>query len=570
MADLVEEKKSWIKRYLPITDWLPSYKREYLAGDIIAGLTVWALLVPEAMAYAGIAGVPPEYGLYAAPLALIGYAIFGTSRQLFVGPSSTVAAVSAAAVAPLAGGDQERYIALTITLALMVGALLIVGGLLRFGFIAKFFAKPVLAGFIIGLAIYIAVGQADKLVGVTAEGQNTFAEFGNILAKGDAWSWLTLLIGVAALALLFLMHEFTPRIPAALAVMVLFIILSAALNLDEHGVHVIGEIPAGMPGWSLSGVGISDIVNLMSGALGLILVAYAESIAAAKQYAAKHKYEVDPNQEMIAYGAANLGAGIFQGFAVDGSLSKTAANDVAGGRTQMVSIVCAVFTFMTILFLTGLFKTLPEAVLAAIVIHAVWGLIDFKPLRRLYRVKRIDFALALVALFGVLLLGILEGILLGIILSLIAFIQRASIPHTAVLGRDPSGDYYGDIEENPDYETIPGLIIYRFDAPIFFANAEQFADEIMELVEKADPPAKVVIIDGEMIYEMDTTATDELVKLHDDLTEAGVDVYIARLHARVLDFFRRDRAGERVLEENIFITIREAVDAFHERYPTPD
>lgn len=552
---------------MPITEWLPAYERKWLTGDILAGLTVWALLVPEAMAYAGIAGVPVEYGLYAAPLALLGYAIFGGSRQLFVGPSSTVAILSAAAVAPLAGSDPDKYLALTIVLALIVGVLFIIAGLARLGFVAKFLAKPVLDGFIIGLAIVIAVGQLDKIFGVEASGSNTIVEFIDIFKQFDQWIWLAILVGAVSFLGIIFLEKFLPKIPAALIVMVLAIIISAAVGLENHGVHIVGEIPSGMPSWQLTGIGFQDIIDLLPSAFGLLIVAYAESLAVAKSYAVKYKYKVDANQEMIALGVANIGAGIFQGYAVDGSLSKSAASDDAGAKTPMVLIICSVLTFLTILFLTGLFKNLPEATLGAIVIAAVLGLIRFKGLKRLWRVHKTDFILAVAALLGVLLLGVLEGVIIGVALSLIAFIDRASRPHSAVLGSDPTGARYVDIEEHPKYEPVePGLIVYRFDAPLVFSNVEQFTDEIMALVEDADPPAKAVIIDCEMIYEMDTTATDKFSELHETLSDSDIDLTIARVHAPLRDFMDLDGATELIGEDNIFLTVRDAVEELEGRH----
>ena len=560
--------KRFIHRHLPITEWLPAYKREWLTGDVIAGLTVWALLVPEALAYADIAGVPVQYGLYAAPLALIAYAMFGTSRRLFVGPSATVAAVSAAVVAPLVlSGGEEKYVALTIVLALLVGVLFIIAGIAKFGFIARFFAKPVLDGFIVGLALFIAVGQLDKIFGVKASGGNTITKLIDIFRQAGHWSWTTIAVGGGCLLLLFVFHQFTPRVPGALVVMILAIGLATVLALGDHGVHLVGEIPSGLPTWSLKGLSIEEVFKLVPGALGLLVVAFAQSVAVAKSYASKYKYKVDVNQEMIAYGMANLGAGIFQGFAVNGSLSKTAANDDSGGNTPMALIVCSVLTLLTMLFLASLFKNLPETALAAVVIHAVAGVIGLKSFKRYYRVMKQDFALALAAFLGVLLLGILEGIVIGIMLSLVAFILRTSRPHSAVLGVDSSGIRFAELDEHPGYEKPLGdAVIYRFDAPLIFANVDVFSDEIKELVEETEPRPKAVIIDCEMMYEMDTTAIDGFTDLHSSLSDEGIGVILARVHKPVLDFMRISGALEIVGEENVYPKVLDAVTAFRERY----
>ena len=564
MRTRTEDRPSFWHRYMPITAWLPAYEKKWLAGDIAAGLTVWALLVPEALAYAGIAGVPVQYGLYAAPFALLAYAVFGSSRHMVFGPSAEGAAVSAAAVTPLAAsGGQERYLALTITLALMVGAIMIVLGLARMGFLAKFFAAPVLDGFIVGAAIFIAVGQLGKIFGISAEGDNTFSKFADVFRQAGAWSWTTLAVGAGCLLLLFLLHRFVPKLPAALTILVLAIILSSALHMVDHGVSIVGEVPSGLPSWSLKGVSLSDIWQLMPGALGLVILCFAESLATAKVYATKYGYRLDPNLEMMSYGIANMGAGLFQGFAVTGSVSKTAANDAAGGKTELAMVFCSVLTLLTIIFLTGLFKYLPEATLAAVVIHAVSRLIRFRELRRLYRTRKVDFALAFSAFLGVLIFGLLEGILIGVLLSLVALIMRTSSPHWAVLGVDESGTRYGDLKEHADYHPIdPELIVFRFDAPLIFSNADEFCDEIMRLAEEADTPPRAVIIDGEDMFDIDTTAADKFIELQSGLASKGIALYLARVHAPTLEFMSREGVLEAVGEDNVFPTVDDAVKAF--------
>jgi SulP family sulfate permease len=566
MSKGLEDKPGFWHRHVPITTWLPAYEKKWLSGDVVAALTVWALLVPEALAYAGIAGVPVQYGLYAAPFALLAYAVFGSSRHMVFGPSAEGAAVSAAVVAPLAAsGGQDRYLALTITLALMVGVIMVVLGLARMGFLAKFFAAPVLDGFIVGAAIFIAVGQLGKVFGIAAEGDNTFSKFADIFRQAGSWSWATIAVGASCLLLLFLLHRFTPKIPAALTILVLAIILSSALNFLDHGVSIVGEVPSGLPGWSLKGVGLNDIWQLLPGALGLVVLCFAESLATAKVYSTKYGYRLDPNLEMISYGMANVGAGLFQGFAVTGSVSKTAANDAAGGKTELAMVFCSVLTLLTILFLAGLFKYLPEATLAAVVIHAVARLIRFKELWRLYRTRKVDFLLAISAFFGVLFFGLLEGILIGVLLSLVLFIKRASSPHWAVLGVDESGKRYGDLREHAEYRPVdPALVIFRFDAPLIFSNADEFCDEIMRLVEETDPQPRAVIIDGEDMFDIDTTAADKFIELRSGLAAKGVTLYLARVHAPTLEFMRREGVVEAVGEGYIFSKIDDAVRSFRE------
>jgi SulP family sulfate permease len=556
-------RKNLALRYLPILGWLPGYRwGDDLRWDLIAGLTVWALLVPEAMAYAGIAGVPPEAGLYAAPLALLGYAIFGTSKQLFVGPSSTVAIVSASVVGGIVAGSDADFWIVTSWLAIVTGVVLVALGLARMGWVSNFMARPVLDGFIVGLAITIAVGQLDKMFGIESDGSNTASEFGSILRQFPDWDVPTMVVGFGSLAVLFLMHRYTPRIPAALTVVIGAILLSAIVGFEDDGIHIVGEIPAGLPSLGLpvwpEGVPVGDLVL---GALAVTIVAYAESLAAAKTYARKHDYVVDPNQELVGLGVSNFGAGISQGFVVDGSLSKTAAGDGAGQRTQMAGVAAAILTIVTLLFLTGLFFNLPEATLGAIVVHAVWSLIDFGKLKRMWNVRKEDFWAAFFALVGVLLFGVLEGILIGIVLSLLILIYRASFPTSTQLGHVDvaGGKTYVSLVEFPQAEETPGIVVHRFNADLIFSNADTFAESILELLYQSDPPARVAVIDCEMMADMDMTGAARLAELVSELRDHDVDVRLARLHGSAHDV--ADRAGVlvEVGDDHVQLTVAQAV-----------
>jgi high affinity sulfate transporter 1 len=559
------EEKSLVERYLPIVGWLSDYDwGETLRWDLIAGLTVWALLIPEAMAYAGIAGVPPEAGLYAAPLALIGYAIFGTSRQLFVGPSSTVAILSAATVGGLVASDAATFWEATSWLAIITGAILVILGLARMGWIANFMSQPVLDGFIVGLAITIAVGQLDKMFGIEAEGHNVVREFLDIIAQIGDWDLGTIVVGFVSLAVLFLMHRFTPKIPAALTVVILAILASAVLGFEEAGIHIVGEIPSGLPpiglpGWP-EGVLLGELVL---GALAIVIVGYAESLAAAKEYARKYGYQVDANQEMIGLGIANLGAGISQGFVVDGSLSKTAAGDSAGQKTQMAGLIAAVITIITILFLTGLFFHLPEATLGAIVVHAVWKLINFKKLRRMMAVRKEDFYAGLASLAGVLIFGILEGVIIGVALSLLILIYRASFPTATELGRVRIGDRetYVSFADTDDAQRTDGVAVHRFDADLIFSNANSFGDSVRELLYESEPQAFAVVLDCEQMTLIDMTGAMALEELTVELRDNDVDVRLARIHGDALAVARRSGVLDVIGDTNIHTTVAGAVEA---------
>ncbi|MCP4168021.1 MAG: SulP family inorganic anion transporter, partial [Chloroflexi bacterium] len=443
--------------------------------------------------------------------------IFGTSRHLHVGPSSTVAALSFSVVAGLGVAvGSEEWVVLTMMLALVTGVLLILGSLLRLGILADFFSRPVLAGFIVGVAITIAVGQLDKLLGYEVDDLRFIPEILVIIANFGQVHWATLTVGLVSLALLFLMHRYTPKIPAALTVVLLAIILSSLLDFESMGIHIVGAIPAGLPDFGLpQGIQLSDIYALLPGAAAIALVAFAESVAAARSYALKYDYKINPDQELMAIGAANLGSGLSGSFVVDGSVSRTAAADSAGAKSQMVSIIIAAMVLITMLFLTPLFHNLPEATLGAIVIHAVWHLISWKKVSIYRNITSLDFWTAVVALVGVLMLGILEGLVLAIGLGLLGLLVGTKSRTTSVLGKVPDENVYRSLEHYPDGETYPGLLIVRFDGSLFFANAPDFAEEIREGVKLFEP--SVVLVDGESISDIDATAIATFSDLHAEL-----------------------------------------------------
>jgi high affinity sulfate transporter 1 len=558
------KEKRTLKSFFPIVEWLPKYKASWLRFDVIASLTVWALVVPEAMAYAGIAGMPPEYGLYAAPLALIGYAIFGTSKHLNVGPSSTVAALSYSVVIGLAAAGSDDFISLTITLAILTGILLIISGLLRFGVLADFFSKPVLAGFIVGLAITIVVGQLDKLLGYEAEAELEFIPEILVLLSEIGMTHLpTLAVGLVSLALLFLMERYIPKVPAAITVLFLAIIVSALVGFEDLGIHIVGEIPAGLPPIGLpEGITLDQVLALLPGAAAIALVAFAESVATARSYASKFNYKVSADQELIALGAANTGAGISSGFVVDGSLSKTSASAGAGAKSQMVSIIAAVIILITIVALTPLFYALPEATLGAIVIHAVWHLINFRKLSQYRKVTSLDFWTAVIAMLGVLALGILQGLILAVFIGLLALIIGTKTRATSVLGRVQEDNTFRGLENYPEGETYPGLLILRFDGSLFFANAPDFANEVRAGVELFDPPPKVVLIDGESINGIDATAVNTIIELDEELERKEISLRFARVRANVMEIMQRAGLDEIIGTEDFYTSVHEGVDAF--------
>ncbi|MDX1414157.1 MAG: sulfate permease, partial [Candidatus Promineifilaceae bacterium] len=533
--------KHKLKSYLPILEWLPNYKKDYLRGDVIAAFTLWALLVPEAMAYAGIAGMPPETGLYAAPLALVAYAVFGTSRHLDVGPSSAVAALSLSVVAGLgvAIGSPE-FIVLTIALALVTGLFLIIGGLLRLGVLADFLSRPVLDGFVVGVAISIAVGQLDKMLGYEPAGYDFVPEILLFIRDFGMTHWPTLIAGLVSLLLLFALHKFTPKLPAALMVLFLSIIVSSLAGFESLGIHIVGEIPAGLPNFGLpESLGLQELLAVAPGAVGVALVAFAESVAIARAYATKYGYEVDANQELIAIGISNLGSGFSGAFTVDGSMSRTAAAESSGANSQMVSIITAVAVLITAAALTGLFHNLPEATLAAIVIHAVWKNINFHRVSKYREITNLDFVTAVVALFGVLWLGLLQGLLLAAGLGLLTLLIGTKHRSTSVLGKVPETAVFRSLDNYPEGVTYPGLLILRFDGMLFFANAHDFINSVRRQIEAADPAPKVVLIDAESINGIDATAVMTLREFKAQLEQQNIDLRFARIKTSILQIITR-------------------------------
>ena len=565
------ERRSRLATALPIVGWLP-YWRSVAKRDTLAALAVWAVLVPQAMAYATLAGVPPVYGLYAALGGLIVYALFGTSRQLNVGPSSSIAVLSAATIAPLAAADGQRFLELSAALALLTGAILVVAGLARLGFIAEFLAKPVLAGYFVGVALVIAVSQLPKLLGVDDESAGFPRRVWNLTHQVDVVHGQTVAVGLGTLTFLLALRAIAPRAPGSLIAVVLGVLVSRLLDLEDRGVAVVGEISSSLPDVGLPGVGWSEVNRLLAGALGVAILAYAESIAAARTFAAKHAYEVDPNRELVAMGISNIGSGLLKGFPIDASVSRTAVADSAGQRSQLAGLLNAALVLATILLLTRFFADLPQATLAAIVIAAVLPLMRTGELRRLRRLDEIDFGLAVVCLVGVLLFGVLGGLGVAVIASLGALVYRSFRPHTAVLGRLRAGgesdeDFgFRDVTRHPEGETYPGLVIFRFDQEIFFANARLFRDYVRELRADADPPVQAILLDAAAVTHVDTTGLDVLREVHDELADQGIVLMLARMKGPVHDILERAGLMDVLGRENFFPTVHAGVAAYLRRH----
>ena len=521
--------------------------RRWIRGDVVAGLTVWAVLVPESIAYATIAGVPPVVGLYAAPAALILYALLGSSRQLVVGPMSSTALLSAAVVGGLAAGSAD-VVALTAGLALVTGVIALVAGLLRLGFVASFISEPVLKGFVIGLALTIIVGQLPKITGGPAGEGEFLGRLWGFLAGLGQTDPLTLAVGVTALALLLAFKRLLPLLPSSLVVVVLAIAATWALGLDRHGLDIVGPLPGGLPGLGLPDLDTGGYASLVAGGAAIALVGFAEGLGAARTYATRSGDRIDPDRELIGLGGANLASGLCSGMVVNGSLSKTAVNGSAGARSQISGLTAALLSVLTLLFLTGLFEKLPEAVLAAVVIAAVIDLVDVRALRDLYRLTtpalkriygvtaRLDFLGTLAALAGVLLLGTLQGLLVGVGVSLLLLLRRSSQPHLAELGRiedTPGHPRWVDRAREADASTEPGLAVMRIEGGLYFANAEYVHDHVMGLA-RADG-LRGIVLDLRAVPFVDATAARMLGHLVTDVAVHGTRLCLARDIGQVRD-----------------------------------
>jgi SulP family sulfate permease len=556
--------------HVPVFTSLRGYRPGWLRADAVAGLTVWAVLVPEALAYASIAGVSPVVGLYAAPGALILYAAFGSSRHLVVGPMAATAALSAAAVGDIAAGDAGAFAALTVTLALTIGVLALAAGLLRLGFVANFISEPVLKGFIVGLALTIIVGQVPKLLGVEKGEGNFFGQLWHLVTQLGQTQWLAAVVGLGSLIMVLVLRRVAPVVPAPLAAVVAGIIAVHAFGLQKHGLEIVGPISGGLPSFGLPDVPAQNYLNLAGPAAGIMLVAFAEGLAAAKTYATRNRYQISPNRELIGLGTANLAAGLSSGMVVNGSLSKTAVNGSAGAKTQASGLVVAVLTVITLLFLTGLFEVLPEATLAAVVIAALIELVDFRALRALYRAfssrlghiyglaARADFIAAIAAMLGVLIFDTLPGLIIGVVDSLLLLLYRVSRPHVAVLGEIPGSDgQWADVAHHPEDKSVSAVVVLRIESGLFFANADHVRAEI-EGAGLADD-VRAVVLDCQTMPYLDVTAARMLNRLAADLPNQGVRLLLAGEIGQVRDMLTA--VGDHHAAPEYHRTVHEAVTA---------
>ena len=560
-----QSDRNRFSRILPVAEWLPQATRTTIRSDVVAGLALAGLLVPEGLAYAGIAGMPPEVGLYSAAAGLAIYALAGTSRHLAVSCTSGSAALLAALVAPLAGGDPTRYAALASATAVVAGALFLLSSVLKLGFVSEFISKPVLKGFVFGLGITIMVRQAPKLLGIEKGHGDTLDQAWHVIVSLPQSNPWTIIVAAVALAVVFLIGALAPRIPSALVVFVLGILAVRFLGLHTHGVEIVGSVPTGLPHIRLPGISRENLSDVFAGAIGIVLIVYAEAIAAARTFAAKYKYDVNPNQELGALGVANLASGFTQGIIVGGGMSGTAANAAGGAKTQLSAITASGVSILTLLFLMPLFRNLPEAVMGAIVVHAVWHLADVKEMRRLASLKTGSIWAAATAIVGVLALGVLRGLILAMCLTLIALLKKVSAPQDSILGRLPGTGNFVDVTRYTQAQLIPGLLIFRPDGVLFFANANRFSTRLRAAIKDAATPVRDVILNLEASPEIDVTVLDMLDQLRTELSSDGIRLALARISDPVRALLARSGFLERLGEENVFWGVDTAVEELTKR-----
>jgi high affinity sulfate transporter 1 len=556
-----------LSRWIPALGTLRIYQRAWLLRDITAGLVLTAILVPVGMGYAEASGLPAIYGLYATIVPLIAYAIFGPSRILVLGPDSSLAAIIAASILPLAAGDPERLVALAGMLALLSGGLCVLAGLAHLGFVTDLLSKPIRLGYLNGIALTVLIGQLPKLLGFSASGEGLFREAISLVqgvAQGKT-NWVTLAIGVMCLAVVLILKRHWPKIPGVLLAVIGATVIVGVFDLAARaGVSVVGPLPQGLPSFTIPRVTWSDLGVLVAGALAITLVSFADTSVLSRTFALRGGYQVDQNQEIIALGAANLAAGLFQGFSVSSSSSRTPVAESAGARTQLTGVVGAVCIALLLVFAPSLLQNLPNAALGAVVISACLSLVDLKGLTRLYHVRRGEFALSITCFLGVAFLGVIQGIFIAVALALFAFIWRAWRPYDAVLGRVDGLKGYHDITRYPHAKRIPGLVLFRWDAPLFFANAEVFHEHVLESIAKAPTPTKWIAVAAEPVTDIDTTAADMLSALDDDLEKEGIILCFAELKDPVKDRLKVYGLFTKIGPEHFFPTLGQAVDAYLE------
>jgi high affinity sulfate transporter 1 len=553
-----------LEKWLPGIHALHTYQRAWLPRDLVAGIILSALLIPQGMAYAELAGLPAITGLYTTVVCLVAYAVFGPSPYLVLGPDSSLGPMIAAIILPLAAGDVEYAVALAGMLALMVGIVAVAAGIARLGFVSDLLSKPVRIGYMAGLAIIIFFSQLPKLFGFSVEGGNLVADMSDFLANLDQTNLWALAIGALSLVIILGLRRWAPHIPGILVAVVVAIAISSLLDLAAKGVAVVGVLPQGFPTPSFPAADMADLPLLAAGAVGITLVAIGDTISTSAGFAARRGDEIDSDQELVGIGAANFLSGLFQGFPVSTSSSRTAVAEQAGAKSQLTGLLAALLVLLMLLFVPGLVRNLPISVLSAVIIIAASTLLDVPALKHLWDNRKDEFIVAIICLLSVVLIGVLEGILIAVAVSILQLFLRTWRPQSAVLGKPEEVRGYHDIRRYPQATLIPGLLMMRWDAPLFFANANLFRRKVRDLLKQTEPPPQWIVLAAEPVTDVDTTAADMLVELDLELNAAGINLILAELKDPVKDKIERYGLYETIDRRHFYPTIEAAVEAFHE------
>jgi high affinity sulfate transporter 1 len=556
------------KRWVPGLQILSEYQASWFPRDLMAGLVLTTMLVPVGIAYAQASGVPGIYGLYATIVPLLAYAIFGPSRILVLGPDSSLAAVILAVVLPLSGGDPMRAVALASMMAVVSGLACILIGVLRLGFVTELLSKPIRYGYMNGIALTVLISQLPKLFGFSIDGAGPLRDLVRIAQGilGGQANWTSFAVGAGTLAAILLLKPYK-RIPGLLLAVVAATVVVGVLDLDATAsVKVLGPLPQGLPSFALPFISYDHLVNVIIGGCAVAMVAFADTSVLSRTYAARTRTSVDPNQEMIGLGAANLAAGLFQGFPISSSSSRTPVAEAAGAKTQVTGVVGAIAVALLLVFAPNLLKDMPSSALAAVVIAAAIGLFEFADLRRIFRIQRWEFWLSIACFVGVAVFGVIPGIGIAIAIAVIEFLWDGWRPHYAVLGRADGVRGYHDIKRFPAARRVPGLVLFRWDAPLFFANAELFHQRVLEAIAESPTPVRRIVVTAAPVTSVDVTSADMLVELNRTLTESGIELRFAEMKEPVKDKLRRFELFERFGAEKFFPTVGSAVDAYLEEH----
>jgi len=548
-----------VSSIFPVTRWARSYNKEWLRPDIIAGITVGAFTIPEAMAYVSLAGLPPEIGLYSAMIALLVYMIFGTSKQLSIGPTSTISILVGSTIGSLMAVNTGQYFMMASLVAVMVGILALVSWALRLGFIIKFISKTVLTGFLAGLALYIASGQLPTLIGISGGSGTFFNRMYYLFMHIGQLNPSTLAVGIGGILFLILATKKFPKLPNTLFLVLGSIVIVTLTNLASLGVKIVGNLPQGLPALIVPDPQLIDINILLTLSVTVFLVSYVEGYIFASEYAAKNNYKVDKNQELLALGASNVAVGLFQGLPIGGTLSRTAVADESGAKTQLAGGVSGLVLLLVLVLFTGVFYNLPQAILAAIVLYVIRGLIDIPHFHKIYNFNKIEFSVAVVTLLTVLFIGALEGIVIGVILSVLSLLKNMYNPHIAILGRIPGTIQYLDIKRRPEAEIAFHTLIVRVDGSQIFLNTESVKNTVIDLVDGKYKDTKLFVLDFEATSFIDYSGIEMLEELIDELKSRGIKVKAANVYGPLRESIKKTRLEQEIMESKFCLTIDQCI-----------